>query len=381
MNDILQLFPEGVAQGEAFVNREAERNFLINRIKNKKHTVLLAPRRYGKTSLVLKVAGEMAIPHCAIDLLAAYSEEYVRDQIMDKVGRLVFSLLPRPKQAVENLINIFKQMSPEISIGAFGQKLSLSLSNNPFKDITDLLLRLDETAVHFKKSAVIFLDEFQQISQLKNYHSIEASIRHAAERSKNIAYVFSGSNRQLLQQMFGDAGRPLYRLCQMLSIERMHPGVYRQHLCDLAKARWKKPLVDDMLEKIFQLTELHPFYMNVLCQLLWKQNTIPAKDTADRLWDHYVQTQRQIISHDIMQLSINQRRLITALAHAPVKEIQAIGFITQLKISASSTQQALEVLLEKDLVYRDENAFYRVLDPAMRYYLDVVLWDNKGGTL
>ena len=48
----------------------------------------------------------------------------------------------------------------------------------------------------------------------KNYHSIEASIRHAVERSENISYVFSGSNRHLLKQMFGGQGRPLYRLCQ-----------------------------------------------------------------------------------------------------------------------------------------------------------------------
>jgi hypothetical protein len=44
-----------------------------------------------------------------------------------------------------------------------------------------------------------------------------------------------------------------------------------------------------------------------------------------------------------------------------------------LKISASSTQQSVEVLLRNDLLYRDADGFYRVLDPAMRYYLDVVL--------
>lgn len=81
-------------------------------------------------------------------------------------------------------------MNPEISVGAFGQRLSFHLSNNPLQDITELLLKLDETAHHFKKRVVIFIDEFQQISQLKNYHSIEASIRHAVERSRNVAYVF-----------------------------------------------------------------------------------------------------------------------------------------------------------------------------------------------
>ena len=371
----MQAFPEGVALGDAFINRESERTYLINRIKNKKHTVLLAPRRYGKTSLVMKVASEVQAPYCTIDLLAAYSAEYVRDQIVDKVSHLVFQLLPRMKQAKEKLIHIFKQMKPEISIGAFGQRLSLKLSNNPLQDITDLLLKLDETAHHFKKAAVIFIDEFQQISQLKNYHSIEASIRHAAERSKNIAYVFSGSNRHLLHQMFGDESRPLYRLCQTLTIERKQKEAYVQHLQTLAHNQWKKPLSDDSLDQIFHLAELHPFYMNVLCQILWEKNHPPTADTVTAAWQNYVKMQRAVISHDIMKLSINQRRLITALARTPVKEIQSAVFLTTLKISGSSVQQAVEALIQKDLIYRDAEEKYRVLDPAMRYYVDVVLWE------
>src|SRR5579872_987989 len=101
-------FPEGIALGDAFINRENERKLLFNRIKSNKHSVLIAPRRYGKTSLVMKVATEMKIPYCSIDLLAAYNEEYVRDHIVNKVSQLVFELLPGISKAKESLINIFK---------------------------------------------------------------------------------------------------------------------------------------------------------------------------------------------------------------------------------------------------------------------------------
>jgi uncharacterized protein len=182
----------------------------------------------------------MNLPHCSIDLLAAFSEEYVRDQIVDKVSGLVFDILPRVNKAKEKVISIFKKMKPEISIGAFGQKLTFSLTSSPLKDITELLLKLDETVQYFKKEAVVFIDEFQQISKLKNYHSIEASIRHAVERSDKIAYVFSGSNRRLLEQMFGDQGRPLYKLCQTIQLDRIKKDDYMPHLQQLAKNRWKK---------------------------------------------------------------------------------------------------------------------------------------------
>lgn len=375
MMDPLNYFPEGLALGDAFINRVTERNTLIKRIKFNKHTVLMAPRRYGKTSLVMQVAREMKIDSCSVDLLAAYSVEYVRDQIVDRVGRLAIDLLPNITKAKEKLMQIFTLMKPEITLGAFGQKLSLHLTARPLQDMTDALLKLDETAKHFKKKAIIFLDEFQQISQLKNYHSIEASLRHAVERSENIVYVFSGSNRRLLQQMFGDSGRPLYRLCQVINIERMEKKVYVDHLHQVAKIKWKKKISDDILERIFYHTELHPFYMNVLCQLLWNQDNVPSVEEVDSIWHTYVKTQRQIISHDVMALSANQRKILTALAKTPAKEIQSVNFIAPLKISSSSAQQSAEILMKKDLIYLRDDHYYCVLDPAMKYYLDVILWE------
>ena len=374
--DPLKYFPEGVALGDSFINRVEERKAFVNRIKANKHTVLIGPRRYGKTSLVIKVAKEVDVPYCSIDLLAAYSAEYVREQIANKVGKLVIELMPSVDKAKKTLVDIFKKMKPELTLSAFGQRLSLNLSNSPLQDITDLLLKLDETAKHFKKRAVVFIDEFQQISQLKNYQSIEAAIRHAVERSENIAYVFSGSHRRLLQQMFGDQGRPLYRLCQTITIERMEKEVYANHLQSLSKKQWKKMLAEDVIERIFIHTELHPYYMNVLCQLLWESDKCPSVDYIDETWHKYVKAQRQIISHDIFSLSPNQRKVISVLAKLPTKEIQSSEFTAPIKISASSAQQALDVLLAKDLVYREVDKTYRVLDPAMRYYLDVILWET-----
>lgn len=375
MAKMVKYFPEGIALGDAFVNRKKEREHLINRIKANKHTVLMAPRRYGKTSLVMKVAQEMDMPYASIDLLAAYSAEYVRDQIVDKAGLLAINLSPSLHKAKEKLFTIFRQMKPEIAIGAFGQKLTMSLSASPLHDITEILLKLDETAKYFQKRAVIFLDEFQQISQLKHFNSIEASIRHAVERSEYISYVFSGSNRQLLQQMFGEYGRPLYRLCQTINLERMQEQHYYAYLQDLSAKRWLAKLPAPVIEQIFRHTELHTFYMNVLCQLLWETDQIPDLEKVDFIWHNYVKTQRQIISHDVMGLSPNQRKVLTALAKEPAKEIQSSDFTAPIKISASSSQQAIEVLLHKDLVYKREDDYYCVLDPAMRYYLDVVLWE------
>lgn len=376
MNPV-RLFPEGVALGDAFINRIQERNALIKNIKSTKHTVLMAPRRYGKTSLVMQVADEMGLPSCTIDLLAAYSADFVRDQIVDRVGRLVIELLPSLAKGKEKLMQTFKRMKPEVTLTALGQKLLLQLSAEALTDVADVLLKLDEVAKHFRKKAVIFLDEFQQISQLQNHHAIEAAIRHAVERSENITYVFSGSNRRLLQHMFGDSSRPLYRLCHVMVIERMEKSVYIDHLQSLAKKKWKRKLSDDALERLFYHTELHPFYMNALCQLLWDQSELLSVDLIDATWHQYIKTQKRMIAHDIVSLSVNQKKILSALAKTPAKEVQSAQFISPLKISASSAQQAVAVLLEKDLLYINNENYHCLLDPAMKYYLNVILWESE----
>jgi len=337
----------------------------------------MAPRRYGKTSLIVKVAREMQIPHCSIDLLAAFSEEYVRDQIVDKVSKLVFDLMPSLNKAKDKLIQIFKKMQPEISMGAFGQRLTLKLSKSPLSDITDLLLRFDETAKTFNKQTVIFIDEFQQISKLKNHHSIEASIRHAVERSENVAYIFSGSHQHLLEQMFGDQGRPLYRLCQIMNIDRMSQADYTKHLQTLAKRKWNNPLSTEALEEIFIFTECHPFYVNTLCQALWESEALPTPEFIKDTWRKYVETQRALISHDVMELSVNQRKVLSALSIASQKEIQSAEFTAPLKLSTSSVWQAIETLKRKGLIYKSDQDYYHILDPAMKYYLTEILWSTR----
>lgn len=366
-------FPEGVARGAAFVNREEERTHLKKRIEATQHTVLMAPRRYGKTSLVLKVADELKLPNRTIDFFAAYSEEYVRDQITDKVSKLVIELLPRLAKAKEKVFKIFKAMKPEISLGGFGQRLNLQLYNNPLQDITSLLLKLDEVAKTFDKKVVIFMDEFQQISELKNCHAIEASIRHAVERSSNVSYVFSGSNRHLLNQMFGDKGRPLYRLCKTVELGRINANKYEKHLKRLSAKKWSDNFSEDIIDTILQLTELHPFYINAFCQIVWEEKKQPTSvEKIEALWHSYIKSQRYNISLDVMKLSPNQRKILIALARKPEKEIQATEFTTKLKISASSSQQSISVLKKKDFIMSTEEGF-ALVDPAVRYYLNYLL--------
>lgn len=277
-------FPMGLATGDAFCNRVAEREHLIKNIKNQRHTVLSAPRRYGKISLVNQVMLELKWPHCEMDFLLCANTQSANAKILDKIGELLSQLLPKTKQAADKILAIFKKMRPEIVLSAAGQKVVLYMPDNfvsPEQMICDALLNLDKVAIAAKKHVLIFMDEFQQVGELNDQHTVEAAIRHAAERAKNVSYVFSGSNRHLLLQMFSEKSRPFYRLCETMILQRISQVDYTAFIQKQAQIKWKKPINDAVLQTIFSYSERHPYYINLICNRLWLEDKFPTID-ADR---------------------------------------------------------------------------------------------------
>lgn len=363
------LFPPGIAEGESFCNRVVERKLLAENIKGINHSVIMAPRRYGKSSLLNYVIQENNIPHIWLDFLSIATKEDVVDKITKGAKQLFFQLSPELKKIQHQAKNFVKSLTPELSLGAMGQSVTFHFGNDSKTTIDETLLQLDEYAKRMDKKAVIVLDEFQQIGKLKENAEIEALIRHAVERSKNITYLFSGSNRHLLQEMFGASTRPLYRLCQPMSVDRIHQKDYITFINKAAKTKWGKLIESNCLQCILTLTEQHPFYVNALCHKLWQNKEIPSLEMIQIAWDWYISTYKSMITSDILNLSANQRKIIQALSRQPENEPYSASFCAKTKVSLSSVKQSLEALIKKDVVYLNTEKRYTLVDPALRYYL------------
>lgn len=364
-----ELFPLGIAEGAAFCNRVEERKELRQHIKTRQHTVLLAPRRYGKTSLLIKVVEETKIPYCIIDFLMAGSHEDVSDHILERIGYLVAEILPKLKKSKKNIFDLFRRFRPEITLTALGQTLKLHAPDTPRKSIVEVLVGLDNLAQKVNKKIVVVMDEFQQLSLLQDNLTLEATIRHAAERAKNVTYIFSGSKRHLLSQMFTGESRPLYRLCRLMSIDKIQASDHTIFIQTAAKKRWRKKLSSEVLDEIFFLTEYHSFYVNALCRSLWDSKKYPSIEEVLKLWKNYVKSQKPIIEGELIELSPNQKIVLKALALKPNKALQSNSFTSKVSLSSSSVKQAIDVLIRKDFVYINEEKFYCVHDPAIKYFL------------
>src|SRR3990167_7492598 len=347
------LFPMGIATGDAFCNRVAERAHLIKNIEHNRHTVLLAPRRYGKTSLVNQVMVELKLPYCAMDFLLCANSQAVKVKIVEKIGELLFHLLPKTIQAKEKILTTFKKMRPEIVLSAAGQKVILHMPDNESSaedTICDVLMNLDKAAIAAQKKVLIFMDEFQQIGQLNDQYTVEAAIRHAVERCKNVSYVFSGSNRHMLLQMFSEKSRPFYKLCETMILQRIAENDYSAFIQKQAKTKWKKELSHEVLQFILSLSERHPYYVNLICNHLWLESGFPTIEKIELFWQRYLELEKSSFISELTSLANNQKLVLLALAKKPTQHPFHNDYLQMTGLSVSSQKQALNKLILKDLV-------------------------------
>ncbi|VVC77268.1 hypothetical protein AQUSIP_25950 [Aquicella siphonis] len=367
-----EYFPLGIAKGNAFCNRVAERQRLVKNIKAHQHTLITSPRRYGKTSLVLFVLEKLGIPHAKVDLFVALNAKACEEQLIQGVQRLLGKISTKPERMLTQIRDYFSQAKKRWTIGFKGLHLELT----PEKDsdaainIMDALLALESILAKKRQRAVLFIDEFQEIGALPSAKALEGAIRHVAQETRYLLLVFSGSNRHLLTYMFDDKSRPLYMLCERIILDRIDEAHYADFINKIALKTWKRHFPDETLSQIFTLTERHPYYMNVLCNALWKTHEDkahpPDAQSVKKIWQEYIYTERTRISRELSYLSFGQRKILTAIAFGNATELTGKHFLQLVGLTGPSVINALEVLENRDLVGRKEAGNYFIIDPLMK---------------
>jgi len=376
-------FPSKLAKGDQFCNRTKERTALHENINKGRHTVLIAPRRYGKSSLVFKVAHESKLPLASVDLFLAHDDAAVTKRILVGIGQAVSSIMPLNQKILAKLQTIFNNFRVSLNAGGFSVEASISTTGfDPVDQVFSALKSLNELAKQQKettKTVIFFIDEFQDIREAGNAKAIQGAIRHVAQETSNIVFIFSGSNRRLLTELFDNKSKPLYMLCDMLHLERMTTKDYWPHIQKLAKKQWGKELSMMVFEKIMLLTELHPYYVNLLCHELWKLNHIPEIEDVFSCWQECYSIHEERLISDIEKLSTKQQDILKALAIYPSIEPTGQNFVSASKTPASTINQTIRVLMHKDMVYKVKHTDealpqlqqnqLRVLDPLLGYAL------------
>jgi AAA+ ATPase superfamily predicted ATPase len=366
-------FPLGKAYGEAFCNRTEETKKLIGNIENGKHTFLIAPRRYGKSSLCERAFELTKLPQLKLDFHLTVNTTDVERIIINGVSTLIGKSIG----SIEKLAHLVKKniyvkkLQPKLAIGTNEFRLELGLTKNssPAENIVEALLLLEKLLRERDKQAVLLLDEFQEIGELVEAKGIEGAIRHAAQETHNLSFVFSGSSPHLLKRMFEDERSPLYKLCRKLVLGRISDIHYQNHINKAAKIMWGKPLEKDVFEHIMLVSERHPYYVNYLCDEIWSEtNTLPCVKDIDIAWDMVIEEERSDLLKDFFALSENQRKLMIYIANYGGKNIYANETAKKMDMPISSISRALAALVERDYLEKVKTG-YQLIVPIYKKLL------------
>ena len=367
-------FPLGKAYGEAFCNRTKETEKLTSNVLRGVHSYLIAPRRYGKSSLAENAIQKSRLKWNKVDFHLAVTEKHAERLILKGVTDLIGKSISQ----VDKLTNIIKEslknLTPKFNIntGPLSLELEVSSQSFPAENVFEALYLLDKLLQKRDTKAIFLFDEFQEVGQVSQGKGIEGAIRSMAQETQNLAIIFSGSNPHLLSSMFENERRPLFRLCKKLEITRIDREHYKDHLNKASQKAWETDLPETIFDEIMNLSERHPYFVNALCDEIWNEcDSVPSITKVHECWSIIVEGERSDLIKDFLQLSDNQRKVLMHIANYSGKGLFSSQTFDAIKMAPGSVHTAVTTLMERDFVEKVGDD-YRLIVPA---YRDLLQYD------
>lgn len=347
----------GYVSPEYFCDRVEETEQLVRDIQGFCHTVLISPRRMGKTGLIQHCFNQPEIRdsfYCIfIDIYATLN---LNDFIHQLGNEICKTLKKQQKSALETFIRIVKSIEFKIGMDEKGM-LSASFG---LKDIKDSQATLDEIFEFIKtadKPCVIAIDEFQQIGKYPE-KNVEALLRTQIQHCANATFIFAGSQRHLLQNMFSSVAKPFYHSATILTLNPLSKESYTQFVIEKFRNA-NKEITEEQVALVYDQFEGHTWYMQVIFYLVYFLSQPACTDgiilTAI---DKRIMENDDIYATLLYGIPEKQQRVLRAIAaEGTVSQPQSFAFINKHSLnSASSVQSAIGKLLDKDLItlYRNE---------------------------
>lgn len=366
----------GYAGSEYFCDRVQETLSITEMLVNENNIALISPRRVGKTELITHVFNQPKIKekyYCF--LIDIYSTTSLRD-LVNVFGKAVVEVLrSKGRKAWEIFLSSLSSLRSEISFDINGNPvwgMGLGAIENPGVTLDEIFSYLSKA----DKPCLVAIDEFQQISKYGDGANVEATLRTYIQRCTNAHFVFSGSQRGMMGEMFLSPSRPFY---QSVTIMNLHPIPYDKYLA-FAKEKFDeagKSINDDVVADLYERFEAVTSYMHRVLNILFsrtEKGECCDKQHIDDAITYILRLSSDTYESLLYQMPEKQRDVFTAIAcEGKAQNIMSGAFVKKYHLrSASSVSSAVKGLLDKEFITLDKNV-YTVYDKFF------VLWMKMKG--
>ncbi len=350
---------------EYFCDRVNESARLVKSITNGNNLVIISPRRMGKTGLIQFCYDKPEIGEeyytFFIDILHTSS---IRE-FTYLLGREIYeTLLPRSRKMVNLFIQTIKSISGNFG---FDPVTNLPTFNVELGDIERPEYTLDEIFQYLSnadKPCIVAIDEFQQIAKYPE-KNIEALLRTHIQKSVNSHFIFAGSERHMMQEMFTSAARPFYHSADILELKAIVPEIYVPFVIGHFEKRNRR-IAAENVEWVYRLFQGHTYYIQKAFNESFAdtlEGEECTQETIQAAIDNMIASNDTIFREILSNIPEKQKELLYAIAKdGEAERITSAGFIKRHKLaSASSVQSAVKKLLERDVI-TEINKVYSVTD-------------------
>ncbi len=359
----------GYYSPEFFCDRESETHKIIDALNNGRNITLIAPRRIGKTGLIKHAFYHLK--HQQPEIITLYIDIYSTQSLGDFVKLLANTVLGQldsvPQKALSRISTFIKSCRPVFTLDEFTgmPKVTIDINaneeENSLKEIFDYLASSD-------KRCYIAIDEFQQIAEYAE-PGIEALLRSYIQFLPNVNFIFAGSKKHVMQEMFSSSKRPFYQSTQLLNITTINLEKYAQ-FAESHFAQNGVTIPHEIFASIYDKYSGHTWYIQNILNRLYSYHRNVDNELVEYATSQILEESGPAYIDLMKAYKGGPMKLLRAIAREGcVKEVLSGTFIAKYELkAASSVSSYLKKLVDNELVYPGE-AGYIVYDRFMAEWL------------
>jgi hypothetical protein len=367
-----------LALGTAFTDRESELRELLSELRNGQDVLVYAPRRYGKSSLVLRAARRAKREGALVgyvDLLKVTSKERLAAALARTIYRDLDTAAGRAHERAAELfrgLRIVPTMEVDAQDGSLSFSFRATRRRTDIDDTIESLLELvGRVGEERQRRVVMIFDEFQEIVELdRRYPNL---LRAVFQTQPEVSHVYLGSKRHVLDRIFGDRNEPFWRSAKKLEIGLID----RAQFARFVRARFEqsdKGITEDAVALLLDQTAGHPYGTQELAHEVWEQTPAGAfayESDVEAGLHCVLRAEHNHLEQLWADAPRTQRRLLVALAAEPTASPYAEDYRAAYDLPAATTlQSALAALVRKELVGRLDGETLTIVEPFFAAWIN-----------
>ena len=336
-----------IVESSFFTDRRIELQQIKSVLNSENHLILISPRRFGKTSLVVKALQESERKHIMLNLQSVVSVEDFASRLLKEVFKIY--KFEKLKYMIKNF-----RVVPTLSINPMTDGVDVAIQ--PMVDsrviIEDVFSLLQMLATEDDRLIVVF-DEFQEIKSIDK--NLDRLLRSIIQLHKNINYLFLGSQESMMREIFEKKKSPFFHFGQLLNLDKIPYEDFKLYLYD------RLSFMDDadrVCDEILDFTKCHPYYTQQLASQVWEKG---KNGEMENIVEEAIN--RLLEFHDLnferiwLNFNNTDKRILIWLANNN-KPYTLLG-IAQSTISSSLKRMLKDGYVIKTTEYEVEDPFFR----------------------